>query len=171
MERESLRRECEESAQILDDLWRDTESVAGQLSSFESQSRTCQEDIQRKETRLGALRMELLEAVQETAALRNQVTQLDGFLEATERQIEQTKAQHESAEFSRAGAAAWQEECGTRLQQRQAEAARLAEERRTWEESLRLSREEETQLRGHLEEVRGQLSADRARQASLEDIL
>jgi len=168
---ESLRRECEESAQILDELWRDTESLAGQLSSFESQSRTCQEDIQTKETRLGGLRMELLEAVQETAALRNQVTQLDEFLAATERQIEQTKTQRESAEFSRGGAAAWQEECVARLQERQEEAARLTEERRTWEESLRGSREEETRLRARLEELRGQLSADRARQASLEEIL
>ena len=168
---ESLRRECEESAQILDELWRDTESLAGQLSAFESQSRTCQEDIQTKETRLGALRMELLEAVQETAALRNQVTQLDEFLAATERQIEQTKTQRESAEVSRAGAAARETECGTRLQERQEEASQLTEERRTWEESLRGSREEETRLRARLDELRGQLSADRARQASLEEIL
>ena len=168
---ESLRRECDESAQILDELWRDTESIAGQLSAFEQQSRTSQEDMQAKEERLGALRMELLEAVQETAALRNQVTQLDEFLAATERQIEQTRTQRESAEFARAGAAALQKECQARLKELQEEVARVGEERGTWEESLRGSREEATVLRGKLEELRGQLSADRARQASLEEIL
>ncbi len=168
---ESLRQECEESAQVLDELWRDTESIAGQVSTFEGQSRACQEGIQAKETRLGTLRMELLEAVQEAAALRNQVTQLDAFLAATEQQVEKTKSQNESAELARSSAAARHEECRARLQERQEEAARLAEEHRSREERLRGARAEETQLRVRLEELRAQLSADRARQASLEEIL
>ena len=168
---ESLRQECEESAQVLDELWRDTESIAGQVSAFEGRSRACQEDIQAKETRLGTLRMELLEAVQEAAALRNQVTQLDAFLAATEQQVEKTQSQNESAERARSGAAARHEECRAQLQERQEEAARLTEEHRSQEDRLRGTRAEETQLRAQLEELRAQLSADRARQASLEEIL
>jgi chromosome segregation protein len=168
---EALEQERHESGRVLDELWRTIESLAGELGDFESQARVCQSEIQGKELRLGQLRGEMLETVQECAALRNQVAQVEQFLTATDRQIEQTRSQHASAEAAREAAAARQAESRTRLGDREEELARLAEERRSWEESLREMREEESLLRARLEKLRAELSADRARQDSLQEIL
>ncbi|MGH9786157.1 MAG: chromosome segregation protein SMC, partial [Terriglobia bacterium] len=168
---EALEREREETGRVLDELWRTIESLAGELGDFESQARICQSEIQGKELRLGQLRGEMLETVQECAALRNQAAQIEQFLASTDRQIGQTRSQHASAEAMREAAAARQAESRTRLSDRQEELARLAEERRSWEESLRETREEESRLRARLEELRSELSADRARQTSLQEIL
>ena len=168
---EALERERQESGRVLDELWRTIESLAGELGSFENQARTCQNEIQGKELRLGQLRGEMLETVQECAALRNQVAQVEQFLAATDRQMEQTRSQLRVAEAAREAAVARQTESRTRCNDRQEELARLAEERRSWEESLRETRGEESRLRARLEELRAELSAGRARQASLQEIL
>jgi chromosome segregation protein len=168
---EALEGERDESRRVLDELWRTIESLAAELGSFESQARVCQAEIQGKELRLGQLRGEMLETVQECAALRNQAAQVEQFLAATDRQVEQTRSQHASAEAAREAAAARQAESQTRLGERREELDRLAEERRSWEESLRETREEESRLRARLEQLRAELFADRARQDSLQAIL
>ncbi|HLD77919.1 MAG TPA: chromosome segregation protein SMC, partial [archaeon] len=167
----SLAQERDQSGQLLDELWRTIETLAGQVHEFENQARGCQEESKEKDRRLGLLRGEMLETVQECAALRNQAGQLEQFLAATERQIEQTENQRASAGSARSAASARQEESQARLKQRQEGLVRLSDERRSWEQSLRETREEESQLRVRLEELRAELSAERARQVSLEEIL
>ncbi|OFV94669.1 MAG: chromosome segregation protein SMC [Acidobacteria bacterium RIFCSPLOWO2_02_FULL_61_28] len=167
----SLTQQRDQSGHLLDELWRTIETLAGQVHDFENQARGCQEESKEKERRLAQLRGEMLETVQECAALRNQAGQLEQFLAATARQIEQTESQRAAAGSARSAASARQEESQARLKQRQEGLVRLSDERRSWEQSLRETREEESQLRVQLEGLRSELSAERARQVSLEEIL
>lgn len=156
---------------ILDEVWSEMEALAEQLRDRENQSRACQSDLKERERRLDPLRQEMLETVDQCATLRNQATQLEQFAETTRRQSEQAVSQRVAAEAAREAAASRQQQIQTGLARKREELESLAGRRQAGEEELRAHRQEESRQRDRLEELRATLSAQRARKASLEEVL
>ena len=168
---ENLQSERQSCVSFLTEIQNEMETLAGQLSEFESRFQGCQNNLKEKDRKLGQLREEMLEAVGQCATLRNQVLQLEQFLTTTERQMERTEGERRSAEAEREAAAGRGEEINAGVVRQRQEVESIAARRKSLEESLRGSKEDESRRRGELEQLRSGLAAASARMVSLQEIL
>jgi len=156
---------------FLGEIQNELESVACELDESERRFQGCQSGLKEKERQLSQLRQETLEAVGRSATLRNQVLQLEEYLDSTARLMERTERERSSVEAQRQASAAKSGEisAGVALQRQRLDA--IAASRKALEESLRAAREEEARQRTAIDQLRAELAAQRGRMASLEEIL
>ncbi|MBI1956204.1 MAG: AAA family ATPase [Acidobacteria bacterium] len=165
---ESERNSCAES---LGAIQADMDNLSAQLRECEGRFRGSQEEIKTKETRWELLRQETLETVHQCATLRSQIVQMEQYLSSTERQIEQIGSQCHVAKEAQHAALDKRLQVHETLAHQQEGLQSLAVRRRALEEDLRKSREEQSRLQLLLEELRSQVSAQHARQSSLQEVL
>ncbi len=168
---EHLKSERDLHAASLTEIDTEAEAAAGRLRECESQSQACQNEMKEKEARVGQLRQEMLETVDQCATLRNQVVQLEKFLGETERQILQEENGCSAAQAECEAASSRQGDLSAGMNRQQAELESIAARRASSGESLRDAREKESRQRAELEQLRVELSGQRARRSSLEEIL
>jgi chromosome segregation protein len=156
---------------FLAEIQAEMETLAAELSESENRFQDIQANLKDKERNLTSLRQEMLEAVGLTATLRNQVQQLEEFLNATGRQVEQTERERLAVMAAEEAARARSGDLSAGMARNLYALEMIGGRRRSLEESLRTAREEELRLRAALEQFRSELSAQRGRIASLEEIL
>ena len=169
--RQGLDAERSEGARLMDQLQAEREALSGQAKEWETRVRAGLAELEEKERRRELLRGEILETVGETGTLRNQVAQLEQYINLTRGQITQAESQRAESETARAAAALNYQQTETRLGEQRSERDQVATRRRELEESLRTAKEEEGRYRSELEELRSELAAQRARLTSLDEIL
>jgi chromosome segregation protein len=130
-----------------------------------------QNDLRERERGLETARMRVLQLMGEASTLRNQVVQIDEYLAAIERDSSRARKEEElaSADLSRLDAV--KAELSTKLSAQQMELESLADRRQRVEESLKTRQAEVAASRQILDELRANLSRQRARRDSLEEIL
>ncbi|OFW05331.1 MAG: chromosome segregation protein SMC [Acidobacteria bacterium RIFCSPLOWO2_12_FULL_59_11] len=165
---ESERNRCSES---LGAIQSDMDNLSTQLRECEGRFRGSQEEIKTKETRWELLRQETLETVHQCATLRSQIVQMEQYLSSTERQIEQISSQRQAAKAARQATLAKRQQVYEFLVHQQEELQSLAVRRCALEEDLGKGREEQSRLQLLLAELRSQVSAQHARQSSLQEVL
>jgi chromosome segregation protein len=168
---ESLQKERAESAAVLAGIEGDRDLLVAQLQDWEKRSRAAQSELNTRELRLEQIRLEMLTAVGECATLRNQVTQIEQFIERTTRQI--AHAEHQAVELDalRQAAGGLRRDTDERVGQQRRERESLTARQKELEATLRSEREFEGQIRGDLERSRTELASERARLSSLKEIL
>jgi chromosome segregation protein len=130
-----------------------------------------QNDMRERERGLEGARMRVLQLLGEASTLRNQVVQIDEYLAAIERDSARARKEEElaSADLSRLDAV--KAELSTKLSAQQMELESLADRRQRVEETLKARQAEVAASRQILDELRANLSRQRARRDSLEEIL
>jgi chromosome segregation protein len=156
---------------FLSEIQNELESVARELAESEARFQGCQSGLKEKERILSQLRQEILEAVGHSATLRNQVLQLEEFLNNTERQIERTERERSTLEGQREASSARSGKITAGVARERERLESIGANRKALEESLRAARQDETRQRASLDGLRSELSAQRGRMASLEEIL
>ena len=169
--RENQESERDRHAASLTEIDTEAEALASRLRGFESLSQACQNDLKEKEKRVGQLRQEMLETVDQCATLRNQVVQLEQFLAGTERQILQEESELSAAQAECEAISSRQGDLSADMNRQKAELESIAARRASLEENLRAAREKESRQRTELEQLRAELSGQRARHSSLQEIL
>ncbi|MBI3934086.1 MAG: chromosome segregation protein SMC, partial [Acidobacteria bacterium] len=160
-----------EGSRLLEQLESDRTNLSGEAHEWETRLRACQQELEEKERRREQLREEILEAVGEAGTLRNQVAQLEQFLNLTGGQLAQAESQQSERIAAQESASLRRQQIESRLVAQRAEHDRVSSRRKELQEGLRTAKEEEARYRQELEELRTELAAQRARLTSLEEIL
>ena len=160
-----------ESTRLVEQLESERELLSSEVSEWEMRLKSCQREMEEKERRREQLREEMLEAVGVAGTLRNQVVQLEQFLNLTGGQLAHAERQRSELLAAQESALAHKQQTETRLVNQNSERGQVSSRRRELQESLRTAREEESRYREELEDLRTELAAQRARLTSLEEIL
>ncbi len=168
---EAQRPEREQCALVTAQLQQEREALEKELRGWEASGRLCQQDLEEKEQRREQLSREILEAVGQAAALRNQLSQQEQYLGWTTKQMGQLDSQDSEMEAAQEAAVLRCRQSEELLRGEGAEREQVSTQRAALEESLRAAREKETRCRGKLGDLRTELAAQRERLRSLEEIL
>jgi len=130
-----------------------------------------QNDLRERERGLEGARMRVLQLLGEASTLRNQVVQIDEYLAAIERDSARARKEEELASADLTRLDAVKAELSTKLSAQQMELESLADRRQRVEETLKARQAEVAASRQILDELRANLSRQRARRESLDEIL
>ena len=130
-----------------------------------------QNDLRERERGLEGARMRVLQLLGEASTLRNQVVQIDEYLAAIERDSARARKEEELASADLTRLDAVKAELSTKLSAQHMELESLADRRQRVEETLKARQAEVAASRQILDELRANLSRQRARRESLDEIL
>jgi chromosome segregation protein len=130
-----------------------------------------QADLRQREKNLEAARHQVLRLMGEASSLRNQLAQIDEFLAAVDRDTARARKEEEGATGDLTRLETVKAELSTKLSAQQLELESLADRRRGMDEELKTRRARTVEMRQSLDQIRGQVSKQKARRDSLEEIL
>lgn len=127
--------------------------------------------LQEQEESLETGRVALLRLLGETAALKNQLAQIDEYLAGMERETARVRKEEESAAAELERLSAARKNISISMAQRQMELETVSGERRKTEEDLSAQKQTGAEVRSRVDELRAECSRLQARRTSLDDIL
>ena len=148
-----------------------TEIVRQKLAATNTERERLQQQLQEHSRRLEAGRQQELRLLGEASTLKNQITQIEGYLAANERDTARVGIDEETAarEMERLGAV--KAELSERMSARQMELAATEDQRKTLDLELSDKRHRLSELRRVLDQLSGEASRLKARKDSLEEII
>jgi chromosome segregation protein len=130
-----------------------------------------QADLRQREKNLETARHQVLRLMGEASSLRNQLAQIDEFLAAVDRDMARARKEEEGATGDLTRLEAVKGELSAKLSAQQLELESLADRRRTMDEEIKVRRARTVEMRQSLDQIRAQVSKQKARRDSLEEIL
>jgi len=155
----------------LAELEEQTESVRQKLTAMNAERERLQQQVQERSRQLESGRQQVLRLLGEASTLKNQITQIEEYLAANERDTVRVRQDEESAARDLERLGALKAELSERMSARQMELAATADQRRLLDQELAERRQRLTEMRRELEQVRGEASRLKARRDSLEEII
>ncbi len=159
-QRESLavqERQTEAARECLDAKGRERDSVASALAG--------------RERTIETSRQLVLRLLDEAAAIKNQLAQIDAYLAALDRDSAKAQKEEQAAASDLEWLGASKAELSTKLSARQLELESIADRRRRIEDELAARKRDLSEARQRLETARAEFSQLKARRDSLEEIL
>lgn len=163
--------EKEVHAQALAGLETSLTGAQERLTAKNSERETLAGELRGRERNLEDARQGVLRLLGEASTLRNQLAQVEEFLAGVERDTQRAKHEQEAAAAEIERLEKLAEEQAGALEARRQTVHETAEARKRAEDELTLKRARIVELRRTLETLRGDLSKQRARKDSLEEIL
>lgn len=130
-----------------------------------------QGELRMREQGLEAGRQQVLRLLGEASSMRNQLAQIDGYLNSNERDRARLSKDEETASADLARLGELRQELQTKLGDRQQRLEGLSEQKKRVEEELHGRKSALGEARRQLESVRAELARLKARKDSLEEIL
>jgi chromosome segregation protein len=158
-------------ARALADIEAGFAAAQDRLSAKNAEREALAQELRGREQNLEGARQGVLRLLGEASTLRNQLAQVEEFLAGVERDAQRAKTEEEAAgcEIERLGKLAAEQAAA--LEARRQAVNETAGARRRTEEELTQKRGRIAELRRSLEALRSDLSQQRARRDSLEEIL
>jgi len=166
-----LEQERERQAAVFAEVESEIQQLTAQRGECEQAAQERQAVLREKELRREQLRRDLLDTVHECATLRNQLVQIEQFLQETNARASRTEIERAAAETEGVSVSGRLQEAGEAVARQRENLSALTARRSEMEGSVRSLGQEEARQREQLAERRAELSARRARQSSLEEIL
>jgi chromosome segregation protein len=158
-------------AHSLAELEEQTERARCALAAKNEQRDRLQNDLRERERSMEQARQLVLRLLGEASTLRNQLAQIEEYLASIERDKARSEREVEQASGDLARLDAVKAEIGERIAQRQLELESVVEQRKFVEDELGVQRTRLVESRRQLEELRGELSHQKARRDSLREVL
>jgi chromosome segregation protein len=163
--------ELEVHARTLAELDEQTEAARRALSLKNEEREGLQGALREREQSIERGRQLVLRLLGEASTLRNQLAQIDEYLASIERDRTRSEREVEQASTDLQRLASVKGELGERIAKRQLELEDVVAQRKTIEEELGVQRNQLTESRRQLEQLRGELSHQKARRDSLQEVL
>src|SRR5579872_5126940 len=164
-------RELETHAVALKELEEETERSRRRLASKNQEREQQQAELRQRERDMEGARQQALRFLGEASTLRNQLAQIDEYLAAIERDTSRARKEEQTATQDRERLDAVKKDISARIVARQLELQSIGEQRKEIEEDLSVRRLQRQEGQNRLEELRGEVSRQKARKQSLEEIL
>ncbi len=148
-----------------------TEAVRQKLAAMNVERERLQQQLRERARRMEAGRQQVLRILGEASTLNNQITQIEGYLAANERDTARVLVDEESAARELERLAGVKAELSERMSARQMELAATADQRRNIDQELNDRRHRVSEMRRELDQLRGEASRMKARKDSLEEII
>jgi chromosome segregation protein len=163
--------ELEVHARSLAGLDEQTEEARRALALKNEQREALQAASRERERSMEQARQLVLRLLGEASTLRNQLAQIEEYLASIERDRTRSEREVEQANSDLQRLASVKAELGERMAQRQLELEDVAAQRKTVEDELATKRSSMAERRGQLEQLRGELSHQKARRDSVQEVL
>jgi len=163
--------ELEVHARTLAELDEHTEAARRALTLKNEEREGLQAALREREQAMERGRQLVLRLLGEASTLRNQLAQIDEYLASIERDRTRSEREVEQASTDLERLESVKAELGERIAKRQLELEDVVAQRKTIEEELGVQRNRLTESRGQLEQLRGELSHQKARRDSLQEVL
>lgn len=163
--------EAEQQKAQLAEVQRDAAAASAQLSAKAAERQAAQARVSEQERKLEDIRQRVLKALNESATLKNRITQVEAQLGSTDRDTARARNEEQQglAEVERLHKA--KAAISEQLQARQTELISVADQRKEVEQQVQAARTEMTQTRQNVDRLRSEHSRIRARHDSLENII
>ena len=161
----------ERQAASLAELEGQTEGVRQKLAAMNVERERLQQQLQERSRRLETGRQQVLHILGEASTLKNQITQIEEYLAANERDTARVRQDEEIAARDLDRLGALKAELSERMSARQMELAATADQRKTFDQELSDRRQRASEMRRELDQLRGEASRLKARKDSLEEII
>jgi chromosome segregation protein len=163
--------ELEAHARTLAELDEQTEAARRALTLKSQERESLQAALREREQSMEQARQLVLRLLGEASSLRNQLAQIEEYLASIER--DRTRSEREveaaTADLQRLGNV--KAELGERIAKRQLELEDVVAQRKTIEDELAVQRNRLVDSRRTLDQLRGELSHQKARRDSLQEVL
>jgi chromosome segregation protein len=146
-------------------------SLRGFLSAKNQDRETLQNRVRAQEGAIEEGRVLVLRLLGEAATLKNQLAQIDEFLAGIDRETTRARREEEGASAEVARLAGAREAVSADLARHQSELESVTAERKRTESELAGHKQQAAELRGVVDQLRGECSRVRARKESLENVL
>jgi chromosome segregation protein len=161
----------ERQTAALAELEEQTENVRRKLAAMNAERERLQQQVQERSRQLESGRQQVLRLLGEASTLKNQITQIEEYLAANERDTVRVRQDEESAARDLERLGALKAELSERMSARQMELAATADQRRLLDQDLAERRQRLSEMRRELEQLRGEASRLKARRDSLEEVI
>ena len=161
----------ERQTAALAELETQTEAVRQKLAATNAERERLQQQLQERTRTLETGRQQVLRILGEASTLKNQITQIEGYLAANERDTSRVRQDEESAAKELERLAAVKTDLSERMSARQMELAATADQRKVLDQELSERRQRASEMRRELDQLRGEASRLKARKDSLEEII
>ncbi len=148
-----------------------TEAVRQKLASMNVERERLQQQLQERARQIETGRQQVLRILGEASTLKNQITQIEGYLAANERDTARVRVDEESGARELERLAGVKAELSERMSARQMELAATADQRKTIDQDLSDRRHRASEMRREFDQLRGEASRLKARKDSLEEII
>ncbi len=150
---------------------REFADIAGRLEAKNAKREVLQSDLNDRERAIESTRQSVLRLLGEASTLRNQLAQIDTYLESLDRDAAKAQKEDQTASSDIEWLNASRDELDQKRAARQLQLETVTGERRSLEEQREASKNELAEARRALETARAELSRLKARRDSLADIL
>jgi chromosome segregation protein len=165
------RAELEVQTRNLAELDEHTDSARRSLALKNEERERLQNGLRDGERAMEQARQLVLRLLGEASSLRNQLAQIEEYLASIERDRTRSEREVEQAGTDLVRLDGVNADLGERMAKRQLELESVVEQRKTVEEELAVQKNRLVDSRRKLEQLRGELSHQRARRDSLQEVL
>ncbi len=148
-----------------------TDGARTRMSTKNQERDVLQRNLRERESSIESSRQSVLRLLGETSTLKNQLAQVEEYLSSVDRDMNRLTGDEESASAEIARIESVRAELSQRMTSRQTELQTVTEQRKSVETDLSQRRLSAQECRRKLEQLRAELSRQKARRDSLEEVI
>jgi chromosome segregation protein len=147
------------------------ESARGRLAEKNQERESIQKQVRERESGIEVARQAVLKLMGEASGLRNQLAKVEEYLSAIERDTARCQREEQQASADLERLSGVKQQLSERMSARQLELQSLTDQRKALESDLLAKRQAATESRRLLQQLNAELSRQKARRDSLEEVI